>query len=55
VLDENPQSIEDYNNGRDNALKFLMGQCMKYSKGKGNPQKFNEMLLSILGPAGKNL
>lgn len=55
VLKENPQSIEDYNNGRDNALKFLMGQCMKYSKGKGNPQKFNEMLLTILGPAGKNL
>ena len=55
VLEENPQSIEDYNNGRDNALKYLMGQCMKYSKGKGNPQKFSETLLDILGPAGKNL
>lgn len=48
VLEENPQSIEDYKNGRDNALKFLMGQCMKYSKGKGNPQKFNEMVLEEL-------
>lgn len=53
VLEENPQSIEDYKNGKDNALKFLMGQCMKYSKGKGNPQKFNDMLLHILGPAGE--
>lgn len=55
VLDENPQSIEDYNKGKDNALKYLMGQCMKYSKGKGNPQKFNAMLLEVLGEPGKDL
>lgn len=44
VLADNPQSIEDIKNGKDRALGFLVGQCMKASKGKGNPQKFNEML-----------
>lgn len=53
VLRENQESIDAYKSGRDNALKYLMGQCMKYSKGKGNPQKFNAMLLDILGEAGK--
>lgn len=44
VLADNPKSIEDIKNGKDRALGFLVGQCMKASKGKGNPQKFNEML-----------
>lgn len=45
ILGANQQSIEDYKNGKDRALGFLMGQCMKESKGKGNPQKFNELIL----------
>lgn len=45
VLANNPESINDYKNGKDRALGFLVGQCMKASKGKGNPQKFNEMIL----------
>lgn len=48
VLKNNKQSIEDYKNGKDRALGFLMGQCMKASKGKGNPQKFNELILERL-------
>ena len=48
VLKNNPSSIEDYKNGKDRALGFLMGQCMKASKGKGNPQKFNELILERL-------
>lgn len=48
ILKNNPQSIEDYKNGKDRALGFLMGQCMKASKGKGNPQKFNELILERL-------
>lgn len=44
VLSDNLQSIEDIKNGKDRALGFLVGQCMKASKGKGNPQKFNELL-----------
>ncbi|MDO5026975.1 MAG: Asp-tRNA(Asn)/Glu-tRNA(Gln) amidotransferase subunit GatB [Tissierellia bacterium] len=44
VLDENPQSIEDFKAGKDRALGYLMGQIMKKSKGKANPQQVNKML-----------
>lgn len=44
VLDNNPESIDDFKNGKDRALGYLVGQSMKASKGKGNPQKFNEMI-----------
>ena len=37
--------MEDYNNGKDRALGFLVGQVMKESKGKANPNKVNEILL----------
>jgi aspartyl-tRNA(Asn)/glutamyl-tRNA(Gln) amidotransferase subunit B len=49
VLAANPQSAEDYKNGKSNALGFLVGQCMKASKGKGNPQILNNMLRELLG------
>ena len=45
VLSNNEASINDYKNGKDRALGFLVGQCMKLSKGKGNPQVFNQMIL----------
>lgn len=44
VLDENPQSIEDFKNGKTKAMGFLVGQVMKASKGKGNPQLINKLL-----------
>lgn len=37
VLDANPQSIEDFKNGKDRAVGFLIGQVMKEAKGKVNP------------------
>ncbi|WP_369713056.1 Asp-tRNA(Asn)/Glu-tRNA(Gln) amidotransferase subunit GatB [Leptotrichia sp. HSP-342] len=48
VLAENPQSVEDYKAGKSNALKYLVGQSMKLSKGKANPQMINEMILARL-------
>ena len=44
VLATNEKSVEDYKAGKDNALKFLMGQIMKETKGKANPQVVMEML-----------
>ena len=44
ALDNNPKSIEDYKNGRDRAIGFLVGQIMKASKGQANPQMINKML-----------
>ena len=48
VLAENPQSVEDYKAGKSNALKYLMGQSMRLSKGKANPKMINEMILAKL-------
>ena len=45
VLSENIQSVEDFKAGKDRALKFLVGQAMKLSKGKANPQMLNEMII----------
>ncbi len=44
VLSENQQSVEDYRAGKDRALGFLVGQVMKISRGKANPQMVNEKL-----------
>ncbi len=44
VLSANAQSVEDYKAGKDNALKYLMGQVMKETKGKANPQRATELL-----------
>ena len=48
VLESNPQSIADYKGGKDKALGFLVGQAMKETKGKANPQMLNKMFLEEL-------
>lgn len=48
VLNNNPQSIQDYKAGKDRALGFLVGQAMKETKGKANPQMLNKMFLEEL-------
>ena len=49
VMQNNPKSVEDYRNGKEQALKFLVGQVMKETKGKANPQMANDLLLKKLG------
>ena len=44
-LDENAQSIEDFKNGKDRAIGFLVGQIMKATKGQANPPMVNKILL----------
>ena len=48
ILEANPQSITDYKAGKDRALGFLVGQAMKETKGKANPQMLNKMFLNEL-------
>ena len=48
VLDENPQSIEDFKNGKDRALGFMVGQVMKKSKGQANPKMASDLLTKEL-------
>lgn len=45
VLANNEKSVSDYKNGKTNALGFLVGQCMKASKGKANPGMMKEIIL----------
>ncbi|AJS60115.1 Asp-tRNA(Asn)/Glu-tRNA(Gln) amidotransferase subunit GatB [Paenibacillus sp. IHBB 10380] len=48
VVVANPQSIEDYNAGKQKAIGFLVGQVMKESKGKANPALVNKLLVDVL-------
>ena len=49
VIEENPQSVEDYHGGKEKALGFLVGQTMKATKGKANPGMVNKLLKELLG------
>ncbi|HEX3078543.1 MAG TPA: Asp-tRNA(Asn)/Glu-tRNA(Gln) amidotransferase subunit GatB [Lachnospiraceae bacterium] len=48
IVAANPQSVEDYNNGKTKAMGFLVGQAMKEMKGKADPGMINRILLEIL-------
>lgn len=48
VINKNQESVNDYKNGHENALKYLMGQIMKESKGQANPKLVNELLIENL-------
>ena len=48
VLDANPQSVADFKGGKQKALGFLVGQAMKETRGKANPQMLNQMFLEEL-------
>ena len=45
VLDNNLNVVEDFKNGNDRSLKFLIGQAMKESKGQANPTVLNDVLI----------
>lgn len=48
VLAANPQSVEDYHNGKEKAIGFLVGQTMKAMKGKADPGSVNKLLKELL-------
>ncbi|MCD7840207.1 MAG: Asp-tRNA(Asn)/Glu-tRNA(Gln) amidotransferase subunit GatB [Erysipelotrichaceae bacterium] len=48
VLNQNEQSINDYKNGKDRAVGFLIGQIMKKTKGQANPKIANQLLIKLL-------
>jgi aspartyl-tRNA(Asn)/glutamyl-tRNA(Gln) amidotransferase subunit B len=49
VLAANPKSVEEFRAGKDKAFNALVGQVMKASRGKANPQQVNELLRRRLG------
>ena len=48
VIAANPQSVEDYRNGKKKAIGFLVGQTMKEMKGKADPAMINQILGELL-------
>lgn len=48
VIAANPQSVEDYRNGKEKAIGFLVGQTMKAMKGKADPGMVNRLLKELL-------
>ena len=48
VIEENPQPVEDYHNGKKKAMGFLVGQIMKEMKGKADPAMANNILKELL-------
>jgi aspartyl-tRNA(Asn)/glutamyl-tRNA(Gln) amidotransferase subunit B len=48
VTKNNPKAVEDYKEGKEQALKFLIGQVMRESRGKANPQVVKKLLINFL-------
>ena len=48
IVEDNPQSVIDYKNGKTKAMGFLVGQTMKEMKGKADPSMVNQILKEIL-------
>ncbi|GAA5347130.1 aspartyl/glutamyl-tRNA(Asn/Gln) amidotransferase subunit B [Planifilum fimeticola] len=49
VVEANPQSVTDFKNGKDRALGYLVGQVMKATRGKANPQMVNRLIREQIG------
>jgi aspartyl-tRNA(Asn)/glutamyl-tRNA(Gln) amidotransferase subunit B len=49
VINSNPQPVSDFKAGKEQALKFLVGQAMKATKGRANPKLVNDLLMKKLG------
>ena len=43
IIEDNPDAVEDIKNGKDKAIGFLVGQVMKETRGKANPELVNQM------------
>lgn len=48
VIEDNPQSVEDYRNGKEKAIGFLVGKTMKAMQGKADPGMVNRLLRELL-------
>ena len=44
VIEKNPSQVQQYKDGKEQVIGFLVGQCMQLSKGKANPAQVNELL-----------
>jgi aspartyl-tRNA(Asn)/glutamyl-tRNA(Gln) amidotransferase subunit B len=49
VIAENSKAVEDYRNGKNGALNFLVGQAMKKTRGRSDPGELNRIITGMLG------
>ena len=48
LIDSNPQGVEDYRNGKDRVVGFIVGQLMKQTQGKANPGVASKLIIQEL-------
>jgi aspartyl-tRNA(Asn)/glutamyl-tRNA(Gln) amidotransferase subunit B len=48
IIDQNPEKVAQYKEGKVQLIGFFVGQCMKISGGNGNPKVFNELITEKL-------
>ncbi len=48
ILKENTQAVKEYLEGNEKSFMFLVGQCMRSSKGKADPKTINELLKKLI-------
>ena len=51
VIQENPQAVQDYRDGKGRALQYLMGQVMRITRGKANPRAVSDIIRAELDSA----
>ena len=51
IIDANPQSVEDYRNGKQKAMGFIVGQTMRAMKGKADPGLVNQIVKELMDKA----
>ena len=44
IIAANPEQVEQFKAGKEKVLGFFVGQCMKASKGKANPEQLNKLI-----------
>ena len=49
IIEANPSQVEAYRGGKDKLFGFFVGQVMKETKGRANPQSVNQILKELLG------
>ncbi len=48
IIDDNPQSVADFKAGKEKAMRFIVGQAMRATKGAANPQVMNKLVRELL-------
>jgi aspartyl-tRNA(Asn)/glutamyl-tRNA(Gln) amidotransferase subunit B len=48
IIDDNPEQVVEYRNGKETMINYFVGQAMKASRGAGNPQVFTQLFKEIL-------